>query len=368
MKRVLRLLIVEDDERVIETYQSSIKAFNKTEPDIEITAEFENAKDNAITILKNPDKNFDGAIVDLNLKGLGVNDASGNEVIKEITENLQFPVFVISGTPHSVDKDFTESDFLKIRQRDEADFDYLGEFVKIFNTGITQILNRKGTIEKKINDIFWKHLSSSLSLWKNDDKNSPENKQKSLLRYVLSHLNEHLELTEESDFEDYLPAEIYITPPIKNKVFTGDLVVDKELGDYYVVLTPSCDLAQSKAKDLLLASVETFDKENLLSNTIASAKKGDLDSETNLKNIIKNSYSPKYHFLPGYLDIKMGIINFQKLCTVRVKDFDKKYEVKAAINGNFTKDIVARFSYYYARQGSPDFNVQDIYNSIVNPN
>lgn len=371
MKKIFKLLIVEDDPVVISAYESNIKSYNKTNDQIEIIATVNSKKDEAISLLRSLENSFDGAIVDLDLKQSGGSDSSGNDIVREIKETLRFPVFVISGTSHNLEKDLSEeTSFFKVRERDDADFDYLTEFIKIFDTGITQILNRKGIIEKNINDIFWKHLSGSLEIWINDTEKTPDNKQKTLLRYVLSHLQEYLELTEESDFETYHPAEIYIMPPVKNKVFTGDLVEENNTNKTYIVLTPSCDLAQSKAKEILLAEIES-NSEGLLLEKIGILKKNKAkeeviqNAEKDLKLLISNSYSNKYHFLPKYSDIKPGLVNFQKLKSIRVKDFNDNYIRKASVNSTFTKDIVARFSHYYSRQGSPDFNIDEIYDSII---
>lgn len=365
----LELLIVEDDTNVVAIYSRDIDSYNKTNSKIKIKETILSDKDKAIEILRNSDNIFDGAIIDLDLKQSGGSDSSGNEIIKEVKNNLRFPVFVISGTSHNLDASLREeTSFFKVRDRDD-DFDFIEEIVAIYNTGITEILNRKGTIENYINDIFWNHLSTSLDLWTNDTKRNPEEKQKSLLRYTLLHLQEYLEITEDSEFENYHPSEIYITPVIKPNVFTGDIVQNKETALNYIVLTPSCDLAQSKAKDILLVAIEPIIN-TIAGEKISVIKKGKAKDEqlkeanTTLRKLIHNSYSNKYHFLPKYNNIEGGLINFQKLQSLRVKDFNDNHTRVASINGSFTKDVVARFSYYYSRQGSPDFDSDELFDSL----
>ncbi|WP_181875911.1 hypothetical protein [Sphingobacterium spiritivorum] len=73
----------------------------------------------------------------------GGTDSSGNEIVREIKNNLRFPVFVISGTTHNLDAELrSESIFFKVRERD-VQFDYIEEFISIFNTGITHIFRKK---------------------------------------------------------------------------------------------------------------------------------------------------------------------------------------------------------------------------------
>lgn len=366
----LELLIVEDDTNVIETYTREINSYNKGNQNLKIRETVISDKDNALNILRNSDNIFDGAIIDLDLKQSGGSDSSGNEIIKEVKNNLRFPVFVISGTSHNLEASLKEeTSFFKVRDRD-ADFDFIEEIVAIYNTGITKILNRKGIIENYINDIFWNHLSNSLPLWTNDSKRCPEEKQRFLLRYTLSHLQEYLEITEDSEFENYHPSEIYITPVIKPRVFTGDIVQNKEDDLKYLVMTPSCDLAQSKAKDILLVSIEAIET-TIAGEKINIIKKGKADSEqladanAVLKKLIHNTYSNKYHFLPKYNNIEGGLVNFQKLHSYRAKDFDNNFTRIASISGGFTKDIVARFSYYYSRQGSPDFDSEELLEALL---
>ena len=360
----MKLLIVEDEPAQIQLYEDNIESFNKTS-DIQITynkfLNLEDAKDSLLS------PEYDGAIIDLKLSK-GTEELEGLEIVDEIEQNQRFPIFIVSGSISSID-DREENSFFRKRKRDSNFKEILSELVDIYKTGITNILGRKGEIEKYLTSIFWNHLSNSMDLWIKDNDRTPEKKQKSLLRYILLHIQEYLEIDKNSEFEDYHPAEIYITPPVKNKVFTGDVVMNKENKNRFIILTPSCDLAQGKAKFILLAYIESI-IEGIFNEKVGIIKKGKSkpeiisEAELILKKLISNSYSNKYHYLPKYLHIEPGLINFQKVNTISIKDLLSQYEIIAATNSSFTKDIVARFSYYYSRQGSPDFNVDEIYNSI----
>lgn len=360
----MKLLIVEDEQAQIQLYTDLIESHNKTN-EIQITPfPINNLEDAKRALLSSE---YDAAIVDLRLSSTTI-DLEGLELIEEIIDKLRFPLFVVSGSIAQIDK---EENFLFKKRLRDGDFKaVLSEIIEVYNTGITQILGRKGKIDEYLNKIFWNHLSTSMDVWIKDKSRTREQKQKVLERYILLHVQEYLELTTESDFENYHPAEIYITPPVKNKVFTGDLVTEKETQARFVVLTPSCDLAQSKAKDILLAEIEP-DSEGLLFEKIGILKKGKADTkklelaEKDLKLLIGNNFSNKYHFLPKYNSIHSGLINFQKLKSCRAKDFEEKFDRISSISSSFTKDIIARFSYYYSRQGSPDFNTDEVYCQLL---
>jgi hypothetical protein len=366
----LNLLIVEDDTEVTIGYESSIRAFNKTnDRGIEIKPIIVSDKDKAIEILRNSDNIFDGAIIDLDLKQTGGEDASGNEVIREIKNNLRFPVYIISGTAHNIDSELNhQSSFFKVKNRDE-DFDFIEEITSVFDTGITGILNRKGTVENYINEIFWNHMSNSMDLWIKDKTRSPQEKEKSLLRYTLLHMQEHID----EELEKYHPSEFYITKPIKKNIFTGDIIeFDKSR---YIILTPSCDIVlrasgERSAQYILLCKIKSLDQvvKNYDKLTSETAEKS--DDRKRIVGFFQNN-NQRYHFIPKAELIEAGLIDFQDKLTIPNNKINSLLETKnieriATISQPFLKDIISRYSNYYSRQGSPDFNVEELYSSIFN--
>lgn len=363
----LKLLIVEDDENVIIGYLSNIESYNKTNDKIKIVPSIENNKDEAINHLRNSENNFDGAIIDLDLKKSGGEDSSGNEVIKEVKSNLRFPVFVISGTAHNIAEELNEETaFFKVRNRDD-DFDFVEEMVSIFNTGITNITNRKGTIEKYISEIFWNHLSNSMELWVHDESRTSEEKENSLIRYTLLHIQEYID----EELEKYHPSEFYITKPIKKNIITGDIISLNNLD--YIILTPSCDIVLrvdgSRNADYILICkikpLESIVKNYSLLNKETSASN---DNRKRLISFLENK-NQKYHFVPKSNTLEAGLIDFQDKTTMPTSMFDDLLkngliERKATVSQPFLKDIISRYSNYYGRQGSPDFNSEEIYNSL----
>src|SRR5690606_9790315 len=334
----MKLLIVEDEQDQIQLYTDLIESHNKNS-NVQITAfPIDNLEDAKRALLSSE---YDAAIVDLRLSSTTI-ELEGLELIEEIIDKLRFALFVVSGSIAQIDK---EENFLFKKRSRDGDFRVvLSEITEIYNTGITHILGRKGKIDEYLNKIFWDHLSASMDIWINDQSRTPEQKQKILERYILLHIQEYLELTTESDFEDYHPAEIYITPPIKTKLFTGDILLENDSQKRYIVLTPSCDLAhEGKTENVLLVEVE--DKRNgqiselkaiINNNELGKDKRNNASGK--LKNLIKNNI-PKYHFLPEYKDLSAGLIDFQLLKSVNKNDITNRFTRLTSVNNSFTKDI-----------------------------
>lgn len=355
----LNLLIVEDDPAAIDSYKRDINSYNLTN-EVKINADFKSDKDQAIDILNDNTKYFDAAIVDLKLDSGGIPDENytGNDVLKKIKGKLRFPVFVITGTPEHLDTSLKEQNsFFKLKIRGEES-NYLQELCEIYETGITNVLGRKGAIEKYLNEIFWNHLSSSIDVWIRDNGRQHEEREKALLRYTLLHMQEYID----EEIEKYHPNEFYITPPVKSELYTGDIIEYKD--QKCLALTPACDFSQKNADYVLFVNIkdwETLDAE-FKKRPLSGSK------EQRLKSLITNK-TPRYHFIPQVGSFKGAFIDFQDKSTIPtaiVENRIAKGDAKriATVSGPFLKDIIARYSSYFSRQGSPDFNTEEIYSAL----
>lgn len=357
----MKLLIVEDNKPTVQTYIDNIESFNKkSNVKIEYVIK-ENLKDAKNSLLSS---DFDGAIIDLKLSS-STTELEGLEIVEEIENNQRFPIFIVSGSIGQIGKE--ESAFLKKRKRDTNFKEILSEILEIYKTGITNILGRKGEIDKYLNNIFWNHLSNSMELWVNDSTRSPEEKEKSLLRYTISHMQEYID----EGIEKYHPSEFYITEPIKSNIFTGDIIIYED--NRYLVLTPSCDIVLRKdgnrnANRILFCKILALNdvvKNYSLLNSDTSANN---DNRKRLNSYIVNN-KQNYHFIPKSNSLDAGLIDFQDKLTLASEEVEEKLTSKeivriATVSMPFLKDIISRYSNYFSRQGSPDFNVDEVYKSL----
>ena len=366
---MLRLIIVEDDGKQIKLYKDAIDEFNAGS-DIKIDIEIGNNLEEGLKQIRTND--FDAAIIDLRL---GSEDMTGNgkQIIKEIKSNLRFPVFVLTGHPGDLDECLRkENDFYKVYGRtDKETINVLHEISNIYKTGITKIMGRKGIFDTTLQKVFWENFSESMGYWKTEiqDGNKIE---KVLSRHILAHLSERLRLTEEGEFEKCHPAEVYIMPSIKKDFFTGDILKNKNESKYSIILTPACDIAQNKAKFIVLSEIEIFSnfeyfkqQERIINNPDKDQNEKN-DAKNKIESLLTNNDALKYHFLPSFKEFPGGFINFQKVTSVKYKDLGDERVKIAEVFETFLKDIIARFSNYYARQGSPDFDIDIILEKLIN--
>ncbi|GHM99152.1 hypothetical protein WSM22_06420 [Cytophagales bacterium WSM2-2] len=375
----IKLLIIEDTPTHVQIYKDSIRTLNnEIAPNYVITATYKEDKARGLEALQEMKYDLDGAFIDLKLQaGAPVDVNEGNDIVEEIYGKLRFPIVVLTNTPGAMNRAFTESIFLQLKTKTDVEYrDMLLSIVDIYKTGITKILGKKGKIEKALDDIFWKNISTTLGEWVEiNDTERP------LLRYTLTHLQEHLEITDDGkEFENFFPLENYIKPCIKAYFFTGDIIhLKNDSAKRFIILTPACDLAPHgpsnlpKAKDIVISEIQPL-SQGVFNEKIQIAKRPSGDAAANLiiqgakdelNKILSNNYSPKYYYLPETTLVKGGLINFQKLTSIKYTDLNVQFNREATVTTQFIKDIISKFSFYYSRQGSPDFNFNKLLTALL---
>lgn len=154
------------------------------------------------------------------------------------------------------------------------------------------------------------------------------------------------------------PMEMYVRPPISKKRLAGDILRDDVGGDagYWLVLTPSCDFErEGRLNRVLLARCVPLNTESEYVNW----KSNPVENIDPLRALVgdnrKNAQSERYKFLPGTYFLPDSIVDFQQIRTVSPEDMNS-LEVIASLDSPFAEAVLARFSHYYGRLGTPDID------------
>ncbi|EOC1332243.1 hypothetical protein ACI095_004266, partial [Cronobacter turicensis] len=233
----------------------------------------------------------------------------------------------------------------------------------IYKTGITKIMGGKGEIEKNLSKIFIDNLLPQRSSWIKYADKDPERSEKALLRHALNHLSNILD----GDMQKCYPEELYIYPPISTRISTGCIVKKRDLNEFYIVMNPACDLAERQNGNCntdraLVAKIdfeEEYLNEELLKKMKNNPEKEELlpKEKTSAISLARNHKMFYYHWLPKTDFFCGGFINFRRISTYTEEDFQSIFqEPTLQISSPFLKDIISRFSSYYARQGQPDID------------
>ena len=332
----LQLLLVEDEDRVVREYQDVREAYVKEhERPISMRSET-----NLADAIRSLDGSLDAAIVDLNL---GTDTSDGGKVIEQVKKHFRIPVVVLTATPADA---LVEPPVVGVYTKGEHSFgQILDRLWDIYEVGLTKIMGGTGLLEQRLNQVFLKNLIPTLDVWIGYAQHDKERAKKALLRYALSHLVADMEADETPSY----PEEVYLAPPLEDSLQTGTLVTHKKGQDCYVVMTPACDLVEredGKPKTDVVVVAKVVPEADLYNKLQANSSRQ--------RDLKRNNDSNCYHWLPQCDAVEGGFVDFRRLKTVPLEKFNDKFDhLRARVAPSFVKDIVSRFSTFYARQGQP---------------
>lgn len=349
---IFRLLIVEDNEQDLIICRDCVLRYkDEKQREVELIEcksieEFRKKRDNSI----------DGAIIDLKLAAKG---GEGNQVLREIEQShFRIPVAVLTGTPDDADNEFSYIGLFKKGDQGSGYTDLLDSFWGIHNTGLTRIMGGRGKIEDALEHVFKKNLMPEQyrKKWVEYGKIDSARTEKALLRHALSHLLQLLD----NDKDNCFPEEVYLTPPLTSEIRTGSIVKEKSSEQKFVVLNPACDIVirkNGKRNTDRILTVAIDLQNELFPDHPASGLSN--SQHEDLKKAFKNNKSTYYHWLPKTDFFEGGFLCFRKLSTLTQEDFNIRFDPpNIQISPSFVKDIIARFSAYYARQGQPEIDFE----------
>lgn len=374
-------LLIDDDLNQELLFIEAINEINET-TDLNITYKVVKTPESAMIELYQ--NYFKAIIIDLKLNNddnaaKPDEEISGNVLLKRIIEKEIVPIVVITGFPDKVSTDIDRS-IVKVLPKETNLYDEINALIEKYSDSVFKIFGSRGEINKNIKELFWNVIPQCFTS-KNQDISllSKEKQETVIIRYISSWLSNKYMFDDK--YINVEPIEMYMFPnPIK-QVCTCDIYkkyIDANIDEYFIVLTPSCDLANKKVDEVILCKIKNYDEvqsfkerldiynneQNKESNKAKKAK-GDLIKW------FRNSHSDslRYHFLPKVKDFTGGFVDFRSILSLeydkkRGEIIDDSYLKIGVITESFKRDIVSRFSSYYHRQGQPEFNCDSVLNNL----
>ncbi len=355
----IKLLIVDDNKAVLESFKDSADRFNRDNDDKFklYTAENLEQATNYIKYYK-----LDTAIIDLNLDdSRGLSNADGNVAVHDLVSFFRIPIFILTGEPEKLKQEYRSKKNIQCFTRGNlTNAELLLKIRDEFLLKTIQYFSREGYLEKKINKFYWENLQETIDSWKDVAEHHPSEINKILSRHTVASLNEELYVDGNiGSFDHYHPGEMYIIPPIKQHYHTGDIISKND--EFFIILNPACDIVNKINLDYyVLVRVIDFSSLKKLQEKIKKEASPDAYFYDKLNKDGKNCYTDckankkdRFHFLAKFDKLNEQLIDFQQIMNVTEEEITQ-YTRIASISSAFLKDIIARFSLYYARQGQPN--------------
>ena len=372
--------MIDDDDDQEEQLKQSVEELNSEDEGMHISYRVAKNEKDATYLLYT--EKFDGLIVDLKLNEgdeVGGGELSGNILLNNILEKELIPVIVRTGTPASFSNKFEDhSNIIKVYAKDDKDFyDHIKELVEWHNSSFFKIFGAQGEMRELINQLFWKIIPECFSSWDHKLALNMPDKDKAIIRYISSWLmNKYNYYEDQYTVQD--PVEMYMFPNSIDQICTGDIF--QKQNEYFVVLTPACDLANQKTENILLSKIISHKDIKLFNDhleelirldKVTAERKWDKKVEV-LSKWFRNGELARYHFLPKVSFFPGGFIDFQQISSVSYDAQNKRiselsFTKLGVLTDSFVKEIISRFGAYYQRQGQPEFNRDRVLEYLVKP-
>ncbi len=162
------------------------------------------------------------------------------------------------------------------------------------------------------------------------------------------------------------PMRYYVMPPVEKSPLTGDLYQGDIGGQdgYWILLTPSCDIVNEKAKWVLMAPCVFLTEEQEYQDWHSNPSKRKKEKlESLLSNNRRDGQRERFYFLPGALDLPDLVVDFQQLVTLPREEMNSLKRL-ASLDSPFAEALLARFCHYFGRLGTPDLDTEVILNRL----
>jgi CheY-like chemotaxis protein len=172
--------------------------------------------------------------------------------------------------------------------------------------------------------------------------------------------------------DDWHPALYYVHPPIGDRLDTGDVVhVNDNL--YGVVVTPSCTLEHQKYDRLNMIAAEPMTvaapiKDWLAeSRRLAAAGSKKVAPGNNTVKEILAGRSPRYFYLPAYLDVVPDMIVDVERTITMSRDSVEQLTRTTSLSERYRAAVLAHRERYYQRVGLTDLPVDRVLEALRQP-
>src|SRR5262249_43606854 len=136
----------------------------------------------------------------------------------------------------------------------------------------------------------------------------------------------------------------------------------REHNGYWILLTPSCDMVtgRGKAELVLLARCLPLTEQAEYQQWRDTLPEPSSTIRRRLQDLLRNnrrdSQSERFFFLPGVLSLPDLIVDFQQLEALQ-REHMHELERLASLDSPFAEALLARFTRYFGRLGTPDLDV-----------
>ncbi|GAB16205.1 hypothetical protein ARGLB_113_00610 [Arthrobacter globiformis NBRC 12137] len=360
-----RVLVVDDEPKAHDTVATVID--EEFYDDIIVELTHLDSFDEAESLLGSPASQFDLVVLDVMDNGpLGANSVrtKGTDLYSRIRKIRWVPVIFFTAIKEDLGFE-SEPPLRTILGKDESS--ELGAAIRraLESNAAGTARELVETLDRETRMFLDRNVAPH---WDAYTQHEPE----SLRRLLVSRLAAWLRDWETSStaqleaISEHVPsASFYLVPPVGKSWRAGTILRDPA-GDYWIVLTPSCDLVLGrnadgrggpKAARILLARLVPVDGHGSVAKALQ-----DGPVSNNVRGpavqILRNRNDFRWFYLPEFLGVPDRLVDLEHLVTHEY-DAVSAWERIADLDSPFAEELLARQSHWRGRIGTPELGLDD---------
>ena len=347
-EKIWQVLIVEDNAALAADAQREIIEGFEQNPDINVEVTFETNFDTGLEKVRSG--HSDVVVLDVRRDTPNPTPAdavAGHTVFQEIKEARFAPVIFWTALPDQVE-DESMLPLVAVIKKD--DMDQLPGAVEAAIT--SNALETITGIEKHVSSVLKKHMWTELGPHWGEYTDSADSA--TIAQVLISRLARILDEDRERSFTAH-PSHRYVYPPASESRAPGD-VLREGTGDWWVVLTPACDLEQNKAEFVLVAHAGALEEHAKYTAWVASKSNGNgIGKWKELHKDVLKATQGRFHYLPAFRDIPDLVIDLENVKSVEAESLLEMHPV-ASLVSPFSEALLVQNSHFRGRIGVPDFD------------
>lgn len=362
----ISLLIIEDDARIVKSWNDYLEIHNIDNRPINAT--YCQSINEAEELIKF--SIFDVSIVDLRLKSIdgkpNNKNQDGNLLYKKLANSTMTITGIYTGEPKIAVQNDIQKKHSRVFDKTTDTIEDIVNWILSHQEMISVIKSIRSSYFEEMAAVFYNSIWHRWKDWLTGVEVEAEIENRGLLESALKrHMATHLHAKFLNDgLQKVHKAEYFFVPPLNPNVDTGDIFRN---GDIFTILvTPRCDLAQSKNSTYQKVYLESCkdDWDRLVEKVKNSQGDKRIKEEKALRAFTNHkNNSAKMHFIPEISidQIVYGpfFARFDMIESINSSEDMKVALLQkrvASLSNEFVPSLVERLGNYFSRIGTPDYS------------
>lgn len=352
-----RILVVDDDDRVIKRLKQRLPADFDTSVEFQFCDNFDEAEELLLA------ERYDLTVLDVRLDGTPGDEDRGRRAYERVAAIRWLPVVFFTAKPGEVEELKAEPLVAVVNKRNHKGL--VAAIKAGLNSGVPEFTRRLSTeIDQVLRDFLRDHVARHwVKMSDEDHRDILVVLANRLSAFIKHEYVERLHTPEDASPAVAHPsaARFYLLPPITDGLTTGDMLRHK--GQWVVVLTPACDFVESGDRERKVDFVRIAPAIDPVESVpgLALKERANSKNKGNFKNALRGRLNRYFH-LPAFRDVPNLLVDFDQVTSLPYDEINQKdgWERVATIDSPFCEAMLQHFGHGAARIGVEDLPIDHL--------